>query len=91
MALRKYLLAAGNGTVGGMGALGIYLGPLLSRQHFEEAWMVQQRLTTLLHKDAHEARTDAAFYRAARMEEEGKLDEAYRTPRADGLPFDPYG
>ncbi len=90
-ALRRYMLAAGNGTVGGLGASIFYRLPL-SNKDFEEVWMVQQRITLMKSRDGAEgARQDAAYRRTARMEQEGLLDQALTGLAADGLPLDPGG
>jgi hypothetical protein len=85
------MLAAGNGTVGGLGLVPFYRLPL-SNKDFEEMWVVQQRITLIRRREgAEETRQDAAYRRTIRMEQDGLLDQALTGLAADGLPLDPGG
>jgi hypothetical protein len=90
-ALQRYLLAAGNGTVSGLGAAAIYGKLPLSFRVFQEAWTMQQLVTRMNNDQAREdARQELIWRRTLKLEATGVLDRPYQPPGVpDGLPYDP--
>lgn len=91
--LRRFLVAAGAGDVGGLGAEAVYGPGQLDFATFEEVYMVQSRILAMQSDETREnAQQDRAVRRAMRLEEQGMLDQFGYNPLETGdLPFDPGG
>lgn len=78
LALQKYLLAAGVGEVGGLGARAIYGDRQLTYFELQECWAFQQAvLTHMSRQDGGDgARRSASVANALRLERDGKLNDS---------------
>lgn len=87
--MRQYLLAAGNGTLGGLGAQAVYRQLPLTLKEQNYAWVIQQTVTRVSHSSAKEVQQEATMRRAIEMEQQGML-KPYQPPGTpNGLPLDP--
>lgn len=89
--LRRFMLAAGMGEVGGLGAAAVYgRHPLLSQREFAEAYAMQQLLLRHASEEGREdGRKTRDIRRTVALEKQGVLEDDGISHQPSWVPQDP--